>query len=265
MTLFEVRGLVIRTVDVGENDKLLTLITEEKGKITASVRGSRSMKSRYFASAQLCCYSRFVLVRKNDRYYVQESELCENFFAIREDIEKTALASYVCDAVGYVAIEDDSERALFRLALNTIHAIAAGKQSLSQIKAVFEVRAAGILGFMPDVSSCAECGQKNGDFYLDVMNGAILCAECRKREEESRALPVEDYEHAHIICVLSDGARRAMNYVLNCPSDRILSFRLSEEDMRLFTIAAETYFLNQVEHGFATLQFYKDIIRMKKV
>ena len=108
MTLTEVRGIVIRTIDIGENDKLLTLLTEEKGKITAYVRGSRSMKSRSFAAAQLCCYSRFVLMKKNDRYYVQESELCENFFSIREDIERTALASYICDAVGFVAIEGPS-------------------------------------------------------------------------------------------------------------------------------------------------------------
>ena len=105
----------------------------------------------------------------------------------------------------------------------------------------------------------------SGDFFLDVMNGMILCAECRRKEEESRTFAEEDFEHAHIICVLNDGARHAMNYVLNCPSERILSFRLTEEDMRLFSIAAETYFLNQVEHGFATLQFYKDIVRMKKV
>jgi len=266
MTLTEVRGIVIRTIDIGENDKLLTLLTEEKGKITAYVRGSRSMKSRSFAAAQLCCYSRFVLMKKNDRYYVQESELCENFFSIREDIERTALASYICDAVGFVAIEGEGERALFRLTLNTLHAIAVGKQSLTQIKAVFETRCAGILGFMPDVSGCAECGKSTGDFFLDVMNGIILCSDCRKKEEENHSFTEEDFEHAHIICVLNDGARHAMNYVLNCPTERILSFRLTdEEDMRLFSIAAETYFLNQVEHGFATLQFYKDIIRMKRV
>ena len=54
--LTEVKGLVVRTVALSDNDKLLTLITEEQGKITAVANGSRVLKSRYLAAAQLFCY-----------------------------------------------------------------------------------------------------------------------------------------------------------------------------------------------------------------
>ena len=59
MMLTEVKGLVIRTVDLSENDKLLTLFTEEYGKITAVANGSRALKSRYLAAAQLFCYGNY--------------------------------------------------------------------------------------------------------------------------------------------------------------------------------------------------------------
>lgn len=264
MIIEEVRALVLRCVDVGENDKLLTLFSEEKGRIMASVRGSRSLKSRYFSAAQSFCYSRFILCKKNDRYYVREAELCENFFEIREDIEKTALAGYVAEALLYVTMEE-SDPALFRLSLNILYAIAKNRAPLPQIKAVFEVRAAGILGFMPDLHGCCYCGRRDGDFFFDIMNGQIECKECR--EKNSGAAPSvyeEDYRAAHIVCLLNSGACTAFRYVLSCPPDRLLSFRLDGEEARLFGIAAETYFLNQIEHGFASLDFYKELIRTNK-
>ncbi len=261
MTPIEVRAIVIRSVDYGENDKLLTLLTEEKGCIMASVRGSRSLKGRYLSSVQLFCYSRFVLVARGERYYIREAELVDNFFAIGTDLEKTALAAYVCEAIGYVAVEEpDAE--LFRLTLNTLYAISKRLHPLPKIKAAFEMRAAGILGFMPDVSACAVCRKRDGNFVFDIMNGAILCDECQRHEADIRMpVPEEDYREAHIVALLNAGAKNALMYVLSCRLERLLSFRLDEEEQRLFSIAAETYFLNQIERSFPSLEFYKNLIR----
>lgn len=261
MTVIEVKAIVIRTVDYGENDKLLTLLTEEKGCITASVRGSRSLKSRYFSSVQLFCYSRFILTVRNDRYYIREAELLDNFFSIGTDLEKTALAAYICEAIGYVAVEEP-DPSLFRLSLNTLYAISKLLYPLPKIKAAFEMRAAGILGFMPDVSACAICGRQDGDFVFDIMNGVILCDECRKHEADIRKPTLDDdYREAHIVALLNTGAKNALVYVLSCPMERLLSFRLEKEEQRLFSIAAETYFLNQIERSFPSLEFYKNLIR----
>ncbi len=264
MNEIKIKALVIRTVDVGETDKLLTLYTEEKGKITASVRGSRSLKSRYFSAVQLCCYTNLVLARRNDRYYVKEADLIDNFFSIREDLGRTALAAYICEAIGYVATEEAPDIPLFRLALNTLFAISRATHPLPMIKAVFEWRAAGLLGFMPDLSACATCGRTEGDFFLDVMNGNLMCDACRKEENDApKAIYMDEIRESRIICVLNTASRVAAEYVLHCQPERILSFRLEDEALRLFSIAGETYFLNQIEHGFQTLQFYKDIMRMK--
>ncbi len=264
MNEIKVRGIVIRTVDVGENDKILTLLTDTNGRISASVRGSRSLRSRYFSSVQLCCYSELVLARKNDRYYVKEAELLENFFSIREELARTALAGYICDAVGYVSTEEERDTELFRLTLNTLYAISKEEHPLPKIKAAFEWRASAILGFMPELSGCASCGETQGAFFLDVMNGSLLCEKCR---EDSGTLPPEAYmdelREARIICVLNEGARIAADFVTHCPLARLLSFRIDDEALRLFSVAGETYFLNQIEHGFMTLQFYKDIQKLK--
>ena len=104
--LTEVKALVIRTLDLSEHDRLLTLFTEEHGKITAVANGSRTLKSRYLAAAQLFCYASFVLYKKGDRYWVREASLIESFFDLRADLTRTALASYVCDVAGDVVEEN---------------------------------------------------------------------------------------------------------------------------------------------------------------
>ena len=130
---------------------------------------------------------------------------------------------------------------------------------IEDIKAAFEIRAASILGFMPDILSCNGCGEKNGDFFLDVMGGIIECRACREKAAKLHTEHPDPYQ-THIICILPEGAKIAFGYCIYSPIERIFSFNISEEDMRLFSRAAEEYLLNQLGHGFKTLDFYKDVL-----
>ena len=204
----EVKGLVIRTVDLKESDRLLTIFTEEKGIVTALARGARSLKSRKMAATQQFCYSSFVLYEQADKYQVKECALIESFFGIRNSIEGLALAAYIVEVLNDVGIED-KEVELLRLALNSLYAISYGKYSLDKIKAVFEIRSVSILGFMPDVLSCDRCEKKDGDFFFDIMAGAIECFDCHKKAEAAHETLAEEHE-GHIISILSDGDKNAM-------------------------------------------------------
>ena len=257
MTL-EVRGLVVRTVDLSRSDKLLTILTAERGLITAVSNGSRSLKSRYLAASQLFCYASFVLEVRGDRHWVREVELIESFFALRTDIEKVALAGYVCEVVEHVGTENMPEPDLLRLSLNTLYALANDKSSKEQIKGAFEMRAAAILGFMPELSRCVDCGEEGQGVALDVMNGE----DCRRAMEDAPISLTEDaLMHPTILCLLTDSARAALFYVIRCPLAKILSFRLEgKEDRDSFSYAAETYLLNHLERSFKSLDFYKSML-----
>ena len=87
-----VRGLVIRTTDFKESDRIITVFTEELGVISAMAAGARSLKSRKMSSTMQFCYSSFILTKKGDYYRVKEAELIESFYGIRKSIEGLALA-----------------------------------------------------------------------------------------------------------------------------------------------------------------------------
>ena len=257
--LTEVKGLVIRTVDLKESDRLLTIFTEEMGVVTALARGARTLKSRKMSSTMQFCYSSFVLTKRDDKYTVKDAELIESFFGIRDSIEGLALAAYIADVLSDVTTAE-SDRDLLRLSLNSLYAISTGKYSLAMVKAAFEIRAASILGFMPDVLSCAVCEREEGDFFFDIMGGHIVCAECRKKQTREDIPDPEDRER-RIVCILSESAKKALAYCVHAPLERLFSFKLLPDDARLFSLAAEDYIVNQLERSFKTLDFYNKVKR----
>lgn len=255
----EVKGLVIRTTDIKEADRLITIYTEEKGVVTALAKGARSHKSRKMASTMQFCYSTFVLYKHGEYYQIKECELIESFFGIRNTIEGLALATYVAEVIDDVATAE-ADRELLRLALNSLYAIASGKYSLDKVKGAFEIRCASILGFMPDVLACSVCGEKLGDFIFRIMQGSIVCLGCNAKAASTRAVP-EDPHESQAVCILSEGAKIALGYCIYAPLQKLFSFNISDGDMELFSRAAEDYIVNQLERSFRALEFYKEVKR----
>ena len=257
--LSEVTGLVLKSVNLGESDRIITVFTKECGNISAMVKGARSLKNRNMSATQQFCYSTFVLYKKGDKYWVRESSLIESFFGLRESIEALSLAGYIVEVLSDVTTAE-AEGELLRLALNSLYAISEKKYSLDKIKAAFEIRATSIIGFMPEVLSCRECGEVHGDFFFDIMGGSIRCFSCKEKADRQRSDIIDDGTR-EVITILSEGAKTALAYLIHCPIERIFAFNISEEDMQILLRATEKYITNQLERSFKSLEFYKEVKR----
>ncbi|MBQ8372160.1 MAG: DNA repair protein RecO [Clostridia bacterium] len=255
--LYEVKGLVLRTTDIGDTDRMITLYTESMGIVSAMAKGARSLKSRKMAAAQQFCYSSMVLFEQGDKLWVREASLIESFFDLRSSIEGLALAGYIVEVIGTVATAE-GDKELLRLALNSLYAISSARFDLNKVKAAFEIRTAAHIGFMPDVLGCARCGVGTGEFFFNIMAGAIECADCHHDAAQMHETLTESHE-SHILCPLSPGAKDALVYCVHCPSEKLFSFNIPEEDMRLFCRAAESYLCNHLERGFRSLDFYNEV------
>ena len=255
-----VNGVVVREVPLGEYDKLLTVITEEMGRIQISGKGVRSLKSKHMPATQLFCYSSFVLRKSHGYYYISDSVLRESFFRLRLDLNKLALASYLCDIAAEFAVEGVGDEELLRLTLNTLYALSNNSNiPLEQIKAAYELRCASLEGFMPNLASCNLCAvHEDRPFYLDVMNGRLLCGDCLRTVR--RTQDIEDEGTAHIYLRLTPAVLEAMRYTIYAPGKRYLSFSLDASELRLYASVCEKYLLNHLEHGFYTLEFYKSLL-----
>ena len=262
----EVTGLVIREIPLKESDKMLTVLTAESGKMTIYANGVRKYKNPNMNSAQLLGYSEFILNKRGEKYWLKESALIESFYDIRLDLNKSALAQYFMDIVCDVCLEDESEETMLRLTLNTLFMLIKGNRSDTHVKAVYELRTAVNLGFLPDLIYCAKCGKYETEYmYFNVMNAVLLCENCI--DENSAVLNTEDMESfvldkegtSMIIKQLPLAVVKAMRHVVYSDPNRIFSFKLSDDLYGIFGDVCESYLLNHIERGFKTLDFYKQL------
>lgn len=244
--LVKTAGLVLRETRVGEADKLLCVLTATEGKITVKARGALRKGSRTGSATQLFAFSELTLFQGKSQYTLNEATPVELFFSLRERVESMALAAYVCEVLEILSDADSGTEELLRLGLNTLYALSEQTAPEELIKAAFELRAAALAGYAPEVEgSCAACGAAE-ELYFSPAEGAVFC---RLHLPGDRGA----------VC-LRGGAADAMNYVLSCDARRIFSFRLGEEGMRAFSVAAERYLLAALGRGFRTLDYYHKIL-----
>lgn len=262
MTEIKVNGLVIFDREIGENDKLLTILTERYGKLFVIAKGAKSVKNRNMCCTHIFTYASFGIRRRGNYYYLVDSDLIENFFSVRNDILKLSLASYVCDVVSHVAQEGVSEDNILRLALNTIYAISKDKYGLETIRAAFQLRIVAEIGMSPDVYSCSKCGYEDvANGYLDLVDGIIICDECRKSinfEIEKNAFTERGLQKP--IALINKAIIDAIKYIVNTDIKRFLSFTLEGDDWKLFYDLSEKFLQNQLERSFYSLEFYKSLM-----
>lgn len=252
-------ALVLRVQEHGANDKLLWLISADGGRFVAMLKGGHSMRHREAAATEPYTWSNFELYEKNGFKWVKSANAIEPFGGIRYDAEKLFLAAYFAEVVFELSDERAPAGEILPLCLNSLHMLSKTKGEDRRIKAAFELRAAAIAGFCPDLSLCEDCGKKaDKEGYLDVMNGAWLCAACLSSRTALTPLPeMSEQGERHILCPLTASAAAAVSYVVTAEAKRVFSFRLTDgHSLDLFARAAEAYLLHHLERGFPTLENY---------
>lgn len=262
-----VDGVVVRVRDMGDRDRYLSVLTAEYGRITVLAKGSHSVHSPQIAVSQLYTYGNFEYYRKGSMNILKGGSAIQPFYALSSDIDRLNLAAYLCDVTYELTDEGEEAGEMLRLLLNCLHAVSRELRPQELIKGAFELRAAVLSGYAPDLSGCGMCGKTDSDlFYLDVMNGALLCRACSAaRNAAPRAhLGGEDLRETEIIGLLSPAVCAAFRYCVHAKPERLLSFELREPaDREDFSRLAETYLLSHIGHGFDSLQFYHTMRRQQ--
>lgn len=264
--LIGIKGLVLKTIQRTDSDRLIVLFTAERGKITVCAKGSRSSKNKILPCIEPFSYSEFVLYEKDGFFWIKEAMLIENFYALREDIKKLALASYICDVLDITVYENMQEVELLRLGLNSLYAISNDIRPIKTIKAVFEIRAAMLLGFAPYIEACSVCHSSKAEaFFFSLHDGEIVCAKCKEKALKEylntrNSVNVEqERQFASQIFTISDDVRLAISYILECPADKIYSFNLEDEEMNLLSKLSQEHLTYRLEKKPQTLDFFNEV------
>ena len=268
------KGVVLRETETRDADKILTLLTAERGKLSVIARGVCRKGCKFAACAQPLAYSEWTLYKKGDWYYANlnpvpdcKASLEEELRRIREsacvhvhpygaisvgqkgeqlaDLDAMALGFYLAELTEAVTTEDAPHQGLLSHLLNGLYAVSVLRKPLPLVKAAFEIKLLCLAGYEPLADACAYCGCPDPQQpYFDVLQGVLRCGTCG---EGRRGFP------------LCRDSLAALRHIVYGDPKRLYSFTLGPEAQKRLSAAAEAFVSAQLERGFRTLDFYKSV------
>ncbi|MEB3750465.1 DNA repair protein RecO [Geobacillus icigianus] len=170
-------AIVMRTVDYGETNKIVTLFTREWGKVAAMARGAKKPSSRLSAVTQPLCYGRYVVRRSRGVGVLQQGELIDSMRMLREDLFAAAYAAYLVELTDKGTEEQKSNPHLFALLLQTLRYMSEGRDA-EILTFIYEMKMLSVLGVPPLLDRCARCGATVGRFSFSIKEAGFLCHRC---------------------------------------------------------------------------------------
>lgn len=240
---FKTDGIVIKEGATGEQDRIVTVLTRDRGVIKAFANGARNPKNKNVSSTGLLCYSDF-LINKTQKgiYVIREATAKEVFFSLRSDIVRLSLAQYFAELTYELSPREEDASEYLSLLLNSVYLLMKGEKNLRQIKAVLEMRMLSIAGYMPSVVACARCGSFESEtMFFSEFTGELFCEDC-KPLERTKKLPL--------------GVVTAIRHICFSDSNRIFSFSLPDESIVLLSEVTEKYLRNITARRYKTLEFF---------
>ena len=240
-------GLILKEQNIGEKDKLVTVLTRHNGLVRAFVRGAKSVNNRKNSSTGMFCFSKLCLYKTKESYIIDEAEPIELFFELRSDLEKLALAQYFSELIMTLVQEDEAAEEYLRLILNSLHFLAKGKMPIEQVKAITELRLMCIAGYMPNLVACDRCGEyETNTMYFDVEDGLLYCENCMSNS---------------MLFPLDIGLIKALRHIAFSDFEKIYSFKMEDSALPDLSYITEKYLLSKLQRNFKTLEFYKEITK----
>lgn len=179
--LYRVEGIVIRSMDYGEGNKIVTLLTKTNGKAGVLIRGAKKVKSKHSSLAQPFTYGEFVYFRSSGLGTLNHGEIIESHHVLREKLELAAYASYAAELTDRSLQDDEATGFHFEQLKACLTSLGEGKDPQIVIH-LYEMRILDLSGYAPELDECVSCGNVVGPFKLSPHTGGILCSRCSGKD-----------------------------------------------------------------------------------
>lgn len=174
---------MLRTMRLGEADRIVTLATPEHGKVRAVAKGIRRTRSRLGSRLDPITHVSLMCWKGRELDVVTQVEVLDHFRPIREDLDRMPLAFTMLEAVDQVAVERQPMPDVFKLLVGALRALAG--EGGAVLLGAFLWKLLALEGLHPVVDRCAGCDAEAPLTAFDVESGGFLCRECRRGQAVS--------------------------------------------------------------------------------
>ena len=224
MANIKLNGIVIAENNMGDYDKMLTILTPNYGKISCVAKGARRPQSALLAGTQLFCFGEYMMYKGTNTYHINSCEYAIHINKIIQDITE----------------ENENCYKILQLFLNTLYTISETEKDKDFVLSVFKIRLLCILGFMPRVTKCVSCKEEKELTKFSIKDNGFKCDACGRQDKSSLDM--------------SESTKNAILYTISAPPKKLYSFNLKDDSLREFELISKIYFNEKL----------KNIINLKK-
>lgn len=212
-------GFVLKTISYGESDLIVTFYSNDFGKIKGIAKGAKRSRKRFANVFEPFSLTNIIFTRKSRStlIFINSCDVIEHYRLIREDLEKTLIASYFIDLADQFSPEGKINENIFSLLSDFLHLLNADKASDALVR-FFELRFLALSGFEPTLDHCVSCKIPliNGNnYFFYPASGGIQCGNCSRLEKNNQ--------------IISTGTARSLLLGRNMDTEKIRQFSMSKE------------------------------------
>ncbi|HRX08486.1 MAG TPA: DNA repair protein RecO [Candidatus Limiplasma sp.] len=178
------QGIVLRVANYRDRDRMLTLLTPDKGRVDVLSRGCRRPKSCLMSASENFVQGEFVVFRNQDRYTLTSCNIAESYYPVRLDAYRMTCGAYMLQLAQAAAHPEQEAETLYELLTASLHSLCYD-QDASPLMIVnsFLLLFAADNGYRPRLNHCVYCQKEiapTQSAYFDSIEGGICCRGCAK-------------------------------------------------------------------------------------
>jgi DNA repair protein RecO (recombination protein O) len=180
--VYRTEAVVLRRMDLGEADRLLTLFTPVEGKVRAIAKGVRRPGSRKAGHLEPFTRARLMLARGRELDIITQAEAIDWYPHLRADLERLGTASYVVELFDRFTVQEGPTASFFELLVAALSQLDNGVD-LASLSRYYELRLLDLVGYRPELFHCVNCRreiQPEAQFF-SYADGGVLCPRCGNR------------------------------------------------------------------------------------
>lgn len=234
MGTIKTKGIIIAENNMGDFDKMLTILTPN-GKLSCSAKGARRPKSQLMAGTQFLCFGEYMMFKGGNTYTLNSCETIELFYNLRIDLDKLKYAVHITKIIGDVTYENQNTYKILQLYLNTLYVIANTDRDLNFTISIFKIKLMCLLGFKPRLDRCITCKNEKVSHFSFKDNG-LKCINCSKQDTGT--------------IQISESTKNSLRYIEIAPPKKLFSFNISDENKKQLEIIAKIYTNDKLEKDY---------------
>lgn len=181
--LYKDEGIVLKTIKLGEADRIVTLFMREQGKVRAVAKGIRKTKSRFGARLEPFTRARLMIYRGRNLDTITSADIITSFDRVRTDYASLVSAAALAELVEKITPDREQAFSTYALLLAGLNALAEGKGAT--VVPAFLVKLLSVSGYHPQLQACAGCGRAGGLGAFSPALGGAVCRACWSEDRDA--------------------------------------------------------------------------------